>query len=156
LTNNDTDAQQGSVERADHRLRYAQSSVDDDKHLCICITVHDVCHTAYNLDVLLCRELLKLRMFQLAANEIQTADLLMVGVVLQKALGAPLLNQQEFISSKLTAKVNRQLQDPLVIMTGNMPQWLSQIGQAWYAEISMLYVLYYYLCSMVMFLVVPV
>jgi len=42
------------------------------------------------------------------------------------------VGQQEFISSKLTAKVNRQLQDPLVIMTGNMPHWLSQIGQAWY------------------------
>jgi len=55
-------------------------------------------------------------------------------VVLQKASAAPLLSQQEFISSKLTAKVNRQLQDPLVIMTGNMPQWLSQIGQAWYAD----------------------
>lgn len=56
------------------------------------------------------------------------------GVILQKALAAPLLSQQEFISSKLTAKVNRQLQDPLVIMTGNMPQWLSQIGQAWYVD----------------------
>jgi len=53
--------------------------------------------------------------------------------MLQKASAAPLLSQPEFISSKLTAKVNRQLQDPLVIMTGNMPQWLSQIGQAWYA-----------------------
>jgi len=58
----------------------------------------------------------------------------LIGLILQKALGAPLLSQQEFISSKLTAKVNRQLQDPLVIMTGNMPQWLSQIGQAWYAD----------------------
>jgi len=56
--------------------------------------------------------------------------------VLQKALAAPLLGQPEFISSKLTAKVNRQLQDPLVIMTGNMPQWLSQIGQAWYVDMS--------------------
>ena len=50
---------------------------------------------------------------------------------LQKASGGAILGQQEFISSKLTAKVNRQLQDPLVIMTGNMPHWLSQIGQAW-------------------------
>jgi E3 ubiquitin-protein ligase TRIP12 len=37
---------------------------------------------------------------------------------------------QEFINSKLTAKANRQLQDPLVIMTGNIPNWLSQIAYA--------------------------
>lgn len=29
---------------------------------------------------------------------------------------------------KITAKANRQLQDPLVIMTGNLPQWLQQIA----------------------------
>ena len=40
---------------------------------------------------------------------------------------------QDFLSSKLTAKANRQLQDPLVIMTGNLPPWLHQIAQAWYA-----------------------
>ncbi|XP_031638245.1 E3 ubiquitin-protein ligase TRIP12 isoform X2 [Contarinia nasturtii] len=34
----------------------------------------------------------------------------------------------EFIHSKITAKANRQLQDPLVIMTGNLPQWLQQIA----------------------------
>jgi len=56
---------------------------------------------------------------------------------LQKASGGVLLSQQEFISSKLTAKVNRQLQDPLVIMTGNMPHWLGQIGQAWYVLLSL-------------------
>jgi len=33
-----------------------------------------------------------------------------------------------FVNSKLTAKPNRQLQDPLVIMTGNLPTWLSQIA----------------------------
>ncbi|CAG2167437.1 unnamed protein product, partial [Oppiella nova] len=35
---------------------------------------------------------------------------------------------QDFINVKLTAKANRQLQDPLVIMTGNIPNWLSQIA----------------------------
>lgn len=34
----------------------------------------------------------------------------------------------EFVHSKVTAKANRQLQDPLVIMTGNLPQWLQQIA----------------------------
>lgn len=36
----------------------------------------------------------------------------------------------EFVHPKITAKANRQLQDPLVIMTGNLPQWLPQIGMA--------------------------
>ncbi|RXM36838.1 E3 ubiquitin-protein ligase TRIP12 [Acipenser ruthenus] len=35
----------------------------------------------------------------------------------------------EFINSKLTAKANRQLQDPLVIMTGNIPPWLTELGK---------------------------
>ncbi|XP_042195203.1 E3 ubiquitin-protein ligase TRIP12 isoform X3 [Callorhinchus milii] len=35
----------------------------------------------------------------------------------------------EFINSKLTAKANRQLQDPLVIMTGNIPTWLTELGR---------------------------
>ncbi|KAF4801816.1 E3 ubiquitin-protein ligase TRIP12 [Turdus rufiventris] len=35
----------------------------------------------------------------------------------------------EFINSKLTAKANRQLQDPLVIMTGNIPTWLTELGK---------------------------
>lgn len=38
--------------------------------------------------------------------------------------------QSDFISAKLTAKANRQLQDPLVIMTGNLPAWLSSIAYA--------------------------
>lgn len=38
--------------------------------------------------------------------------------------------QSDFISAKLTAKANRQLQDPLVIMTGNLPSWLSSIAYA--------------------------
>ncbi|XP_043558737.1 E3 ubiquitin-protein ligase TRIP12 isoform X1 [Chiloscyllium plagiosum] len=35
----------------------------------------------------------------------------------------------ELINSKLTAKANRQLQDPLVIMTGNIPIWLTELGR---------------------------
>ncbi|XP_056139035.1 E3 ubiquitin-protein ligase TRIP12 isoform X2 [Lampris incognitus] len=35
----------------------------------------------------------------------------------------------EFINNKLTAKANRQLQDPLVIMTGNIPTWLIELGK---------------------------
>lgn len=38
-----------------------------------------------------------------------------------------LIPLNDFISSKLTAKANRQLQDPLIIMTGNIPQWLPQV-----------------------------
>ncbi|CAG5128805.1 unnamed protein product, partial [Candidula unifasciata] len=40
------------------------------------------------------------------------------------------LPHSEFVSSKLTAKASRQLQDPLIIMTGNLPSWLPEIGQA--------------------------
>ena len=36
----------------------------------------------------------------------------------------------EFINSKITAKVNRQLQDPIVIMTSNLPHWLKVGVQA--------------------------
>lgn len=42
----------------------------------------------------------------------------------------PIIAQSEFVHPKITAKANRQLQDPLVIMTGNLPQWLPQIGMA--------------------------
>ncbi|XP_013111549.2 E3 ubiquitin-protein ligase TRIP12 isoform X2 [Stomoxys calcitrans] len=42
----------------------------------------------------------------------------------------PVIQQSEFVHPKITAKANRQLQDPLVIMTGNLPQWLPQIGMA--------------------------
>ncbi|KQS38419.1 E3 ubiquitin-protein ligase TRIP12 isoform X3 [Drosophila erecta] len=41
-----------------------------------------------------------------------------------------IIPQAEFIHPKIMAKANRQLQDPLVIMTGNLPQWLPQIGMA--------------------------
>lgn len=42
----------------------------------------------------------------------------------------PIMSFNEFLSSKLTAKANRQLQDPLVIMTGNLPNWLAEIANA--------------------------
>ncbi|XP_052218873.1 E3 ubiquitin-protein ligase TRIP12-like isoform X2 [Dreissena polymorpha] len=42
----------------------------------------------------------------------------------------PVLGKSDFVSSKLTAKANRQLQDPLVIMTGNLPSWLAEIAAA--------------------------
>ncbi|XP_068152021.1 LOW QUALITY PROTEIN: E3 ubiquitin-protein ligase TRIP12 [Drosophila tropicalis] len=41
-----------------------------------------------------------------------------------------IIPQVEFVHPKITAKANRQLQDPLVIMTGNLPPWLPQIGMA--------------------------
>lgn len=39
-----------------------------------------------------------------------------------------LISKNEFISTKLTSKVNRQLQDPVVIMMGQIPSWLTEIG----------------------------
>lgn len=41
-----------------------------------------------------------------------------------------IINQSEFVHLKIAAKASRQLQDPLVIMTGNLPQWLQQIAAA--------------------------
>ncbi|XP_041350022.1 E3 ubiquitin-protein ligase TRIP12-like isoform X2 [Gigantopelta aegis] len=43
---------------------------------------------------------------------------------------SPVLRLSDFHSNKLSAKANRQLQDPLIIMTGNLPNWLSEIGTA--------------------------
>ncbi|XP_076254826.1 E3 ubiquitin-protein ligase ctrip isoform X2 [Rhynchophorus ferrugineus] len=40
----------------------------------------------------------------------------------------PILPNSEFINAKIAAKASRQLQDPLVIMTGNLPNWLHQIA----------------------------
>ncbi|XP_052008974.1 LOW QUALITY PROTEIN: E3 ubiquitin-protein ligase TRIP12-like [Xyrauchen texanus] len=40
-----------------------------------------------------------------------------------------IIPNSEFINSKLTAKANRQLQDPLVIMTGNIPTWLTELSK---------------------------
>lgn len=39
-----------------------------------------------------------------------------------------LLPKQELFSTKLTAKVNRQLQDPVVIMMGQIPSWITEMG----------------------------
>ncbi|XP_070496016.1 E3 ubiquitin-protein ligase TRIP12 isoform X2 [Chironomus tepperi] len=39
-----------------------------------------------------------------------------------------IISQSEFIHSKIAAKASRQLQDPLVIMTGNLPTWLQEIA----------------------------
>uniref|UniRef100_A0A6G1SN08 E3 ubiquitin-protein ligase n=1 Tax=Aceria tosichella TaxID=561515 RepID=A0A6G1SN08_9ACAR len=40
------------------------------------------------------------------------------------------ISNTEFINTKLAAKATRQLQDPLVIMTGNLPNWLPQLAYA--------------------------
>ncbi|KAI4466325.1 e3 ubiquitin-protein ligase trip12 [Holotrichia oblita] len=40
----------------------------------------------------------------------------------------PILPSTEFLNIKIAAKASRQLQDPLVIMTGNLPNWLQQIA----------------------------
>ncbi|NWX11904.1 TRIPC ligase, partial [Aegotheles bennettii] len=45
------------------------------------------------------------------------------------AICKEIIPTSEFINSKLTAKANRQLQDPLVIMTGNIPAWLTELGK---------------------------
>lgn len=42
----------------------------------------------------------------------------------------PLVPNAHFVNAKLAAKANRQLQDPLVIMTGNLPPWLKKIAYA--------------------------
>lgn len=41
-----------------------------------------------------------------------------------------IIANSEFMNTKLAAKATRQLQDPLVIMTGNLPSWLSQLTYA--------------------------
>lgn len=43
----------------------------------------------------------------------------------------PIISNSDFLNSKIAAKASRQLQDPLVIMTGNLPSWLHQIASAW-------------------------
>ena len=40
-----------------------------------------------------------------------------------------LVGTSQFVNTKLTAKANRQLQDPLVIMTGHLPRWLPELMQ---------------------------
>ncbi|CAB4064432.1 TRIP12 [Lepeophtheirus salmonis] len=48
----------------------------------------------------------------------------------QEIRSMPLIPQQDFINPKLTAKVNRQLQDPIIIMTSNLPNWLKDIASS--------------------------
>jgi E3 ubiquitin-protein ligase TRIP12 len=50
------------------------------------------------------------------------------GSLYQLPFYKPLLSQHEFVSNKISAKASRQLQDPLVIMTGNLPAWLQQVS----------------------------
>lgn len=50
------------------------------------------------------------------------------GIIYQRNAWSPLVPQTAFINNELTLKVNRQLQDPLAIMTGNTPTWLSHIA----------------------------
>ena len=71
-----------------------------------------------------------------ACNIITWSAWCMLFSVFQTSVNHPVLSHQEFISSKLTAKANRQLQDPLVIMTGNLPCWLTEIGNAWWGWIK--------------------
>ena len=52
----------------------------------------------------------------------------------------------EFTNTKLTAKVNRQLQDPIVIMTSNLPTWLKVITRSTRASNQMFLVAGYRLC----------
>lgn len=42
-----------------------------------------------------------------------------------------ILPHSDFLNSKIAAKASRQLQDPLVIMTGNLPSWLHQVASVW-------------------------
>ena len=44
----------------------------------------------------------------------------------------PALSISDVISTKLTSKANRHLQDPINILTSHIPPWLTQIANAWY------------------------
>ncbi len=51
----------------------------------------------------------------------------------------PILPVSDFVNMKLTAKVNRQLQDPIVIMTSSLPSWLKvqqSPGRQWFHTLS--------------------
>ncbi|KAG5322801.1 TRIPC ligase, partial [Pseudoatta argentina] len=50
------------------------------------------------------------------------------GILFPHLKSMSLLSLQDFINNKIAAKASRQLQDPLVIMTGNLPSWLQQIA----------------------------
>lgn len=51
------------------------------------------------------------------------------GLLYQKNSWEPAVPQSIFINQKLTLKANRQLQDLISVMTGNVPAWLSHIAQ---------------------------
>lgn len=53
------------------------------------------------------------------------------GILFPHLKSMSLLSPQDFINNKIAAKASRQLQDPLVIMTGNLPSWLQQIATVW-------------------------
>uniref|UniRef100_A0A1I8F163 E3 ubiquitin-protein ligase n=1 Tax=Macrostomum lignano TaxID=282301 RepID=A0A1I8F163_9PLAT len=42
--------------------------------------------------------------------------------------GGPLLHPDEFVSAKLTAKVIRQVRDPLSLLTGHTPAWIGRLA----------------------------
>lgn len=50
------------------------------------------------------------------------------GLLYQLNSWSQVIPQATFINNELTLKVNRQLHDPLAIMTGNTPTWLSHIA----------------------------
>lgn len=60
----------------------------------------------------------------------------------------PAIPLKEFINYKLTVKANRQLQDPVVIMTGTLPSWLSEIANAcpFIFPFDTRYLLFYVVC----------
>ncbi|OTF76322.1 E3 ubiquitin-protein ligase TRIP12-like protein [Euroglyphus maynei] len=55
---------------------------------------------------------------------------------------------KEFTNNKLTVKANRQLQDPVVIMTGGLPNWLSELAYAcpFMFPFEIRYLLFYVVC----------
>ena len=40
------------------------------------------------------------------------------------------ISHGDFVNPKLSSKANRQLQDPLLIMTGHLPSWIGQLAHA--------------------------
>ena len=60
----------------------------------------------------------------------------------------PAIPLKEFTNNKLTVKANRQLQDPVVIMTGGLPNWLSELAYAcpFMFPFEIRYLLFYVVC----------
>ncbi len=60
-----------------------------------------------------------------------------------------LVSSEQFVNAKLTAKANRQLQDPLIIMTGHLPKWLPQLMSSCHFLFSFkTRLIYFYVSSM--------